>query len=126
MRAFIIAVSIALAASPAWAGFVENRRQWNELTDAQKSAYAMGLLDARVQVSDASPEIVAINDARLVCLVELGIRSTDLATIIDEGYTRDPERWSYAPVAILLQETNAVCRTQLNAAMEEGGFRHRF
>ena len=126
MREFMIAVTLVVIASPAWAGFVENRRQWNELTPSQKSAYAMGLLDARVQVSDASPEIVAMNEARLECLVELGIVSTDLPTIIDEGYARDAERWSVAPIGVLLQETNAICRTQLNAAMVEGGFPARF
>jgi hypothetical protein len=126
MRALITALMVIGLATPAVAGFIENRSQWNSLSEAQKSAYAMGLLDARVQVADSTSEFAASNAARLACLIELGITSSDLATIIDEGYARNAERWSAPPIGVLLMETNVVCRTQLNAAMERGGFSTRF
>lgn len=120
-RMLVLVLSAVAVASPAWAGFIANRGQWNSLGQAQKAAYVMGLFDARAQVASGNDVHQAVMDARQQCIVDAGMNSDDLVTLIDDGYAADASVWTYPPVAIMLQQTNKVCRVQLNEALIAAG-----
>ena len=121
MRAILVATIAVLMATPAWAGYVENRTQWNALDAQRKADYSMGLFDGLAQVSPTDRVGIAHFRARSECVTALGITSSDLALLIDEGYAADAGTWSLGPLAILLRQTNRVCRSQINAAVIAAG-----
>ena len=123
MRAILVATVAVLMTTPAGAqGFVANRTQWNALGDARKADYVMGVYDGLNQVSHGEAEIyLATIEARTACLNALGITSRDLALMVDEGYAADAAAWSDPPLALLLRQTNRVCRSQINAAVVAAG-----
>ena len=121
MRAILVATLAVLMATPAWADYVGNRTQWNALDAQRKADYAMGLFDGLSQVSiDDRIGLEAVT-ARNQCVFALAIGSSDLALLIDEGYAADAGTWSQSPLAILLRQTNRVCRSQINAAVIAAG-----
>lgn len=115
IRTLIAAAMMAAISSPSWAGFVENRAQWNALGKARQADYVMGLLDSMTIADIGDPLSEANAFGIFDCTRSLGLNNIDLVTIIDEGYARDAARWGDFPAVVLTQELFRVCRTQINA-----------
>lgn len=121
MRIAIIAATIVAIASPTVAGFIRDRSDWNRMGQAQKADYAMGLFDGLGQGVESREGQDVTFQARYRCIAELRLQGADLATLIDEGYAGDASLWSRPPIAILLKQTNRVCRDQINEARAQAG-----
>jgi hypothetical protein len=115
MKRIIATALVALSvASPAWAGFIANRVQWNALGSARQADYVMGIVDQTMLMDATSPYGQANAQGILDCMVALNLDNIALVTIIDEGYARSASTWGDPPVLVLTREFTTVCRTYMN------------
>lgn len=112
MRAIIICLLAAAVATPAFAGYISNRTQWNALGSA-KQDYAAGLLDGMYMTWTEDDAQAANIQGTENCLSELGISGRDLADLIDRGYA-DPSSWGKSPLLIMSTQVGRMCRPYVN------------
>jgi len=109
----IIFLSISFAVgfmSHASAGFIDNKTQWDKLSQQQKNGYAMGAFDVMQRYwSNDSKKIIDAKARRGKCVVELQLTSRDLSNIIDSVYV-DLNKWQTDAGSALIQGLYKVCK----------------
>ena len=116
MKAFSLAATfwIALGPGSAYAGYINNKTDWDSLLLTQKGAYAIGAFDLWHQTYEDG-ETFAYKSDVADCVADLGLKSSDLATVIETEYA-DLPHWEKPPFALLLSGLRKVCLSQVNRA----------
>ncbi len=120
IKAGVIFVGLlAFAATPASAGYINNKADWNRLDD--RHSYVMGLYDGLAVTASNSLEDAAYSAGWHRCLQDNNITSVELVQMIDQGYAADVANWSLPPISMMLRGMRRLCETQINEALANEG-----
>lgn len=119
MRASLIALAIVAAFAAAGAqaaGFVNNGKEWLDLTPEAKAAYVRGLNDSANYVfTDDSLDAAIVKISRTRCLVEKQVTTAILADMLTTAYTKDAGRYASAPpFVVYVARLGAFCKDVIN------------
>ena len=111
LKIILLSISFAFGfVSHASAGFIDNKTQWDKLTQQQKYGYAMGAYDVmQIGWTNDTKKIRDMKEQRGKCVVELQLTSQDLSYIIDNIYT-DLNKWKTSAGTALTQGLYEVCK----------------
>jgi hypothetical protein len=120
-----LALIVALAVgAPASAGRINNRSQWEALSESAKESYLAGWNDHTTLVmGGAGPEYLAFTHGLQRCSLELLPRASDMVRLVDQSYARDPTSWEVGPGLILDTEMLRICHAHINAARTQAGLK---
>lgn len=107
---FYVACSAAILSLSSHAGFISNKSSWDSLSDSQKQAYVMGLVDFDTTffTTDDAKEVDR-KDQTLNCLIDGGISSRMIADAMDQQYMKDQSSWIHPPFGSYRRAINDIC-----------------
>lgn len=105
-----------IGASPAHAGFVNNRNEWEKLSVQQKLAYSEGIIDTIIIWHPSSKFVFDMEN----CLIDLNFRSSNISDLIEEKY-RLLTNWELSPVNVAYMGIREVCLAHMNRARAARG-----
>ena len=121
----LAAVAAIISATPASAGFVNNRPIWNALSDQQKSGFVMAVIDNMMIADITSPYATADSRAILACFNENSLTDGDLIELVDKGY-EDPATWTSPAFGILYSAVlTKVCPYYVNRERTIDGLEYK-
>ena len=111
MRRTLISIAwFSLMTLPSFAGFINNKTQWDSLPADAKAVYAMGLFDESVTVLGLDHEVVSgIRNGKNSCAYNNDMSGPDLAELIDTMYRNDVALWSKPPQNVLHRGLLKMC-----------------
>lgn len=111
LKIILLSISFAIGfVSHASAGFINNKTQWDKLTQQKKNGYAMGAYDVmQVDWTTDTKKLGDMKAKRGKCVVELQLTSQDLSYIIDNVYA-DLNKWQISAGTALTQGLYKVCK----------------
>lgn len=119
-KLMLLTVVVAIgSASPASAGYINNKAEWNRLDD--KHSYVMGVFDGLAVSTSDSKEDQAYFFGWNRCSQENGLTSLEFVQMVDQVYAEDVSNWSLPPLSMMLKGLNRLCVTQLNEEREDLG-----
>jgi hypothetical protein len=110
MRFFVF---LMLFTSPAFAGFLETKSRWDDVSEQGKHGYVMGYFDGFSSKVLNDDDMNAYKEDLENCVSELGLLAPDFIEIIEKGY-EDLENWSKRPSSLLLDGLRSVCLDKMN------------
>ena len=113
----IIAIAVA---SPAFAGFIETRAQWQRMTQAGKLDYVTGLADGIMTYYEGEPFSEARARGWRACLQTNELNNGEILQMVEAGYS-DVANWSVGPLSILINQMNLVCKGYENVERQRLG-----
>ena len=112
MRFLLIVLFSFSLATTASGQFVQNRGEWDDLSQSAKVGYVMGVLDRHLVLLPTDIDDQIANKKRLLsCLHDLGIDNLDLTKLVEEKYT-DLDFWDWPPHAIIMNILFGLCQEQ--------------
>ena len=109
---YITPFIVLLLTSPVWAGYVNNKTDWDRMPYAQKLGYAQGAVDEHTMMTTFdNDEIIALKEHRLDCLVNMGMTSVGIVELIDNMYSNDVGIWQFPPNIAMIQGLHKMCGT---------------
>lgn len=115
MKKLLLILSFTLGlATTAQAGYIKNKIQWAELSESNKQAYAMGLVDQYVHIFRISEIWLDQTLHHRNCIADLGMKPSNLVELIDTQYNKDVSSWQVNPTIILQQALVALCGSHKN------------
>ena len=111
LKIILLSISFAVGfVSHASAGFINNKTQWDKLTQQKKYGYAMGAYDVmQTSWTTDTKKLRNAKEQRGKCVVELQLTSQDLSNIIDNVYA-DLNKWQISADTALTQGLYKVCK----------------
>ena len=110
MKQLILILSFTLClATTAQAGYIENKIQWAELSDINKQAYVMGLVDQYMNIFRISDTWLDQTLHHENCVADLDMKPANLVELIDTQYNKDVSSWQSKPAIILQEGLVALC-----------------
>jgi hypothetical protein len=110
----MVLVSLASGAE-ARASFVGGRSQWDRLPPAEKIAYAAGVYEGfQVRYRSDAATIAALKEARDICIARVGLTSSDLVKLVNDGYAQHADWWERPPWIVLSAKLAELCRDDIS------------
>lgn len=110
---------LVLFPTAASAGFIENKADWDETSQAVKIGFVVGWFDAQSFITGADEYNQYIGD-RGVCVTDLGLTPGKFVEIIDSEY-QDLESWDKPATFVLSTGLRKVCLATINRLRAERG-----
>jgi hypothetical protein len=117
-----LVLTSGLISSPAYAiGFVNNRAEWQALTQEAKIGYVQALNDSLnyIFVDDNLVDALA-KRGRTVCLIEKRMTAAMLVTYMNMHYQSD-KMAQLSPTAVYIVKVTDMCRDYINSVRQEYG-----
>jgi len=109
VKYFILFVLLSVS-SPIWAGFVNNKTDWDGMSYSQKLGYVQGAFDEHTLLSTQdSDEMTALKEHRMNCVVDMRMSSAGMVELIDNMYRNDVGIWQYSPNIAMIQGLYKMC-----------------
>ena len=83
----LAAFLIALSSTSVLAGFINNKNDWDLLTEGAKTGYVFGVFDLTTGMSNGDNEQDLLNKKLYQCAVEKGMKDEDFFELIEQGYS---------------------------------------
>ena len=104
----LAALLIALSSTSVLAGFINNKNDWDLLTDGAKTGYVFGVFDLTTGISNGDKEQDLLNKKLYQCAVEKGMRDKDSFELIEQGYNSRSTK-KHPPFLYLLDGLQKLC-----------------
>ncbi|MFY0634783.1 MAG: hypothetical protein JXQ91_13300 [Vannielia sp.] len=119
MKPLLFALA-ALTPTATWAGYIQNKGMWDELSAHKKHGYVMGFMDSYLTRYVRSDRQWSVQGYYEQCLIDLDIRSDDLVEVVETTYS-DLENWDKSADKMLAQGIYKVCKATIERLSAQGG-----
>ena len=110
MRIILAVVLMIISTQASSVGFLADRQDWEKHSGLAQIGYAMGALDEMIQYMPYdTPEVTAIKDQLIACIVKMQLDSNTLPDIIETHYS-DLGNWQDPPQIALRIGLLKVCK----------------
>ena len=107
---YIISIIVFSLSCPVWAGYVNNKTDWDKMPYAQKLGYAQGAFDEHTMATTYDNNMMRdLKEHRLDCLVNMGMTSVGIVELIDNMYSNDVGIWQFPPNIAMIQGLHKMC-----------------
>ena len=104
----LVALLIALSSKSVLAGFINDKNDWDLLTDAAKTGYVFGIFDLTTGISNGDNEQDLLNKKWYQCAVEKGMKDEDFFELIEQGYSSRSTK-KHPPFLYLIDGLQKLC-----------------
>ena len=104
----LAALLIALSSKSVLAGFINDKNDWDLLTDGAKTGYVFGVFDLTTGMSNGDKEQDLLNKKLYQCAVERGMIDEDVFELIEQGYTSRSTK-KHPPFLYLIDGLQKLC-----------------
>ena len=104
----LAALLIALSSKSVLAGFINDKNDWDLLTDGAKTGYVFGVFDLTTGMSNGDKEQDLLNKKLYQCAVERGMIDEDFFELIEQGYTSRSTK-KHPPFLYLIDGLQKLC-----------------
>ena len=104
----LAALLIALSSKSVLAGFINDKNDWDLLTDGAKTGYVFGVFDLTTGMSNGDKEQDLLNKKLYQCAVERGMINEDFFELIEQGYTSRSTK-KHPPFLYLIDGLQKLC-----------------
>ena len=99
---------IALSSESVLAGFINDKNDWDLLTDGAKTGYVFGVFDLTTGMSNGDKEQDLLNKKLYQCAVERGMRDKHFFDLIEQGYNSRSTK-KHPPFLYLIDGLQKLC-----------------
>ena len=104
----LAALLIALSSKSVLSGFINDKNDWDLLTDGAKTGYVFGVFDLTTGMSNGDKEQDLLNKKLYQCAVERGMRYKHFFELIEQGYNSRSTK-KHPPFLYLLDGLQKLC-----------------
>ena len=104
----LAAFLIALSSTSIFAGFINDKNDWDLLTDAAKTGYVFGIFDLTTGISNGDNEQDLLNKKLYQCAVEKGMKDENFFELIEQGYSSRSTK-KHPPFLYLIDGLQKLC-----------------
>jgi hypothetical protein len=104
----LAALLIALSSTSVFAGFINDKNDWDLLTDAAKTGYVFGIFDLTTGISNGDNEQDLLNKKLYQCAVEKGMKDENFFELIEQGYSSRSTK-KHPPFLYLIDGLQKLC-----------------
>ena len=99
---------LAFSSTSVLAGFINDKDDWDLLSDGAKTGYVFGIFDLTTGISNGDNEQDLLNKKLYQCAVEKGMKDEDLFELIEQGYSSRSTK-KHPPFLYLIDGLQKLC-----------------
>ena len=105
----LAAFLIALSSTSVLAGYINDKNDWDLLTEGAKTGYVFGVFDLTTGMSNGGKEQDLLNKKLYQCAVERGMKDEDFFKLIEQGYDSRATK-KHPPFLYLIDGLQKLCK----------------
>ena len=105
----LAAFLIALSSTSVLAGYINDKNDWDLLTEGAKTGYVFGVFDLATGMSNGGKEQDLLNKKLYQCAVERGMKDEDFFELIEQGYNSRATK-KHPPFLYLIDGLQKLCK----------------
>ena len=105
----LAAFLIALSSTSVLAGFINDKNDWDLLTDGAKTGYVFGVFDLTTGMSSDDKKQDLLNKKLYQCAVEKDMKDMDFFELIEQGYDNRATK-NHPPFLYLIDGLQKLCK----------------